>query len=161
MNKFKHGMKVTCKINGKEIKDAKVSIDSDGDMYICQNVILGKGTRDHLGYTFAWLYREDGVVTDLKPVKDILDIETYEVGDKLVFERDDIRTVLGICGRLVFLSMSNLPHRFYNCYTIEEIKSYEGVAFKDQPKEDDIVELTMDDIAELKGVPVSRIKIKK
>lgn len=92
--KFTHGQRVTCKIGGEEIKNAKISIDSDGTPYICQDIQDGAVAEDRLGYAYSWgLYNDftNSSVTDLKP--------------------------------------------------------------------DDMIELTLEDVAKLKGVDVSRIRI--
>jgi hypothetical protein len=77
MNKtdFKTGDRVTCKINGIEITDAKISVDTDGDLYICQNVQNGIDAQDKLGYKYSWFFYflEDGItdndITELKKVE--------------------------------------------------------------------------------------------
>ncbi len=53
-NDLKHGMKVTCKLKGIVIDDAKISIDSEGAIFICQNEKSGSGTNNKLGYDYSW-----------------------------------------------------------------------------------------------------------
>ncbi len=93
-----------------------------------------------------------------KPKKDIADISTYEVGDIIVNEDGDTRKVLGICGEVVIISNRSNYNIAADLYTVHEIKDT-GYKFKDQEQE--IIELTLEDIAKLKGVDVSKIKIKK
>ena len=71
----KHGMKVTCKIRGKKIEDAKISIDSIGNVYICQNVcgLIRRSYVDQLGYSYSW-HLTSGKVWSA----DVEDLETTE-----------------------------------------------------------------------------------
>ena len=60
MNKddFEHGDKVTCYIKDVQIKDAKISINENGDVYICQNKKDGSNADDKLEYKYSWnIYR--------------------------------------------------------------------------------------------------------
>jgi hypothetical protein len=56
---YEHGDSVTCKIFGKEVTDAKISIDTDASVYehnyvyICQNVHTGKTAMNKLGYKYS------------------------------------------------------------------------------------------------------------
>ena len=110
---LKHGMKVTCEICGEKIIDAKISVDVDGKLFICQNKWDGGGVGDKLGYDYSWFIGGNAdklsypEVTNLKPVKDISDISTYQVGDILVDEDGDKHKVLGICNLIVILSTTN------------------------------------------------------
>jgi hypothetical protein len=53
-NQLTHNMKVTCTINGIKIDDAKLSIDDDGEVFICQDYKDGCNTENKLGYKFSW-----------------------------------------------------------------------------------------------------------
>jgi len=112
------------------------------------------------GETLDWCI---GCYTDkhllpYKPKKDIADIDTYAVGDIIVNEDGGTRKVLGICGEVVIVSSSSSYNIAADLYTVHEIKDT-GYKFKEQDQE--IIELTLEDIAKLKGVDVSKIKIKK
>jgi len=57
--KVKHGDSVTCAIRDDEggyhtITDAKVSINDNGAIYICQNQVAGAIALDLLGYETSW-----------------------------------------------------------------------------------------------------------
>jgi hypothetical protein len=56
-SQLKHGMRVRCYISGLKIDDARLSINPDGNVYICQNQILNATyTVDTFGYMHAyWL----------------------------------------------------------------------------------------------------------
>ena len=80
-----HGMRVTCEIEGKKITDAKISKEGDGSFYICQNKKEGVTAENKLGYNYSWCIVSESPddlkrysVTNLRPVKDISDISTYE-----------------------------------------------------------------------------------
>lgn len=56
---FRHGQKVTCRIFGKKITDATVSIDNRGGRtlaYLCQNVKDGATAPIMFGYYYSWLF---------------------------------------------------------------------------------------------------------
>jgi phosphopantothenate synthetase len=94
--------------------------------------------------------------------KDIKDITTYEVGDVLVSSESGERTVLAVCGRLVFLSNVNDLTRtaFGSIYTVEDVER-SGRTFKSQPQEPTLTEVTLEEIAKLKGIPVEQLRIKE
>jgi hypothetical protein len=48
-----HGKKVTCKIWGDFIDDARISVD-DGIVYVCQNIKMGIYCNNKLGYKYSW-----------------------------------------------------------------------------------------------------------
>ena len=56
-----HGRKVTCNIYSnvkgykRSITDAKISVDDEGDVYICQNILEGNNADDKLGYEHSWI----------------------------------------------------------------------------------------------------------
>ena len=107
--KFKHGQRVTCEIMGVKIDDAKISIDSDGTAYICQNIQNGIAAEDKLGYRMGWTinrreYYKDGDnnITNLQFLPRTLD--DIEEGDVVVDSDGVEKTIVGICGQIVFLS---------------------------------------------------------
>ena len=53
-HKLHHGMSIECKIDGRYIKDAKVSISDNGSVFICQNYRDGAKAHDRLGYKYSW-----------------------------------------------------------------------------------------------------------
>lgn len=55
-----HGKKVTCKIEGKYIDDAKICVDFFAYVYVCQNKRKGKPTTNYLGYEYSWLLSNNG-----------------------------------------------------------------------------------------------------
>ena len=117
---LKHGDRVTCKINGVQINDARISIDEHGCYFICQNRKKGEKAKIFFGYRYSWFFdpedmKEDGV-SDLRIVKEprtenprtILS-EPLREGDVLYRENgDEQRKILGVCGQAVFPSHINL-----------------------------------------------------
>ena len=60
-NQLSHGMRVKCQIDGKQIDDARLSINRNGGIYICQNVVDGANADDKLGYNYSYkmCYKDD------------------------------------------------------------------------------------------------------
>jgi len=155
---MKHNQKVTCEINGTKITDARISINKDGTPYICQNEQLGAHADYKLGYKYSWILYKDFTgenVTNLRPFEK--DWDTLQVGDEIKSSKDyEKRTVLGVCGRVIFLSGAGDKDRYYSGYTKEELIEMEYTIAQDTLP---IIELTLQDIADLKGVDVKSIKI--
>jgi hypothetical protein len=55
---FRHGSNITCKIDGNEVRDGKISIKplSDNKMrvFLCQNVANGTKANELFGYKYSW-----------------------------------------------------------------------------------------------------------
>ena len=153
---MKHNQKVTCEINGTKITDARISIDEYGTPYICQNERSGAYTEDKLGYKYSWEISKDFTdvaVINLRPLEK--DWDTLQVGDEIKGLHEK-RTVLGVCGRAIFISWAGDKDRYYSGYTKEELIEMEYTIVQDTLP---IIKLTLQDIADLKGVDVKSIKI--
>jgi len=155
-NNMKHNQKVTCEIDGIKITDARISINKDGLPFICQNEKNGVNADDKLGYKYSWMLKKDFTninVKNLRPLEK--DWDTLQVGDeiKIPFEK---RTVLGVCGRVIFISWVDDKDRFYSGYTKYELIEDGYTIIQDTPP---IIEISLQDIADLKGVDVKSIKI--
>lgn len=164
-SKFKHGQRITCKIRKgaeypKYISDAKISIDEDGSLFICQNVCSGLRADKKLGYDYSWNitvgkkdFTEGGDgVTEIN----FLDLE---IGDVINTPTGD-KTVLAVCGRLFFLSKTSLPDQLDDGYTMEEIIDRAGWIIKQEVTEDPIKEFTLQEVADKMGVAVENLRIK-
>jgi hypothetical protein len=119
--KFQDGDRVTCKIEGKQIDDAKIAICmSRGTryFYVCQNVRSGIGATDLKGYKYS--YESDSSydgklsskfgsnLTDLK----LANVNPYSYGDILVHNSYSRGVkVLGVLDDVVFLS-SRSDHEY-------------------------------------------------
>jgi hypothetical protein len=60
MSRFQHGDRITCVISGEEITDAKISINRNGNVYICHNRATKSGSQpsNKLGYSYGWYLGE-------------------------------------------------------------------------------------------------------
>lgn len=153
--KFTHGQRVKCTIDGKDIVDAKISIAKDGLPFICQNFKNGVPAKDKLGYNFSWVLERDftkSSVTNLRPAEKSFD--NPEVGDVYLGDGGE-RTVLGVCGRAIFLSAWDNPNVSGGCRTKEELID-NGYTIKQDKEEAE--ELTMEEVCKQLG---RTVKIKK
>jgi len=109
---FRHGDRVTCTINGKEVTDARISINKKEKggykRFLCQNVDDGgysKYCNEMFGYTKTRVLHEyftNGEVSNLRLAEKSW--ETLKEGD-LIFDKDgDEAKVLGVVGKIVFRS---------------------------------------------------------
>ena len=104
-----HGMYVTCEIDGEKIEDARLSINEDGDVYICQNKKDGAPTKKLFGYTYSWWMASKndnsatwGKVTNLCSVEEKTEEKTLDnlkKGDVLVNDKGETLTILGTAYR--------------------------------------------------------------
>ena len=162
MTKFKHGDRVTCNINGVKIKDARISMDMCGDMYLCQNDILTFDDKadDSLGYSFSFpITSVDSEEYDIKLKEKTLD--DLEVGDILVAKRHFNnkaceKKVLGICGLVYFLSEIDDFGISCSNFTIQEIK--EDYTLKKEEDQEEPEEITMAQLEKELGRKVKIIK---
>jgi len=109
---FKHGDRVTCDFHGSKICDGRVSINSDGTGFICQNEFMGLSADELFGYKFSLMtwppYKEKTVenaafsVTNLKLMEKTLD--NLEVVDSVWNDDGGEFIVLGVCGSVYLLS---------------------------------------------------------
>lgn len=76
-SELQHGMSVTCEIDNKKVDDARLSINSDGRVYVCQNVKEGSDANDNLSYEYGWwLSNEYKNIENWSPyVKNLLSVE--------------------------------------------------------------------------------------
>lgn len=168
-SQLRHGMKVWCEIHGTEIKDVKISIDEGGAAYVCQNVVPGVNAQNKLGYKYSWVFAdkdedieewECGVKNLRTAEKTLDDFSTLEIGDVLVDRDGDERTILDVREKIVGLSTLGDGERFGVFCTKAELDNL-GYKLKEEPKEDEAVELTMDEIAKRFGIDVEKLKVKK
>ena len=160
--KFKHGDRVTCEINGEYIDDARISIDMDGTMYLCQSDFLT--FNDNADNMFG--HSESNVVSgcfDYYKVKlKEKTLDDLEVGDILFVKAisggaDYEVKVLGICGLVYFLSDSDCHNTSGKNYTIQEIKGMYTLKQEEEPEEEP-EELTMAELEKELGRKVKIIK---
>lgn len=161
-----NGRKFTAKIKG--IDAAGLIRVEDGKVYLCQNVKDGADCDDKLGFIFSWKVCDgsrdslnDMGVTDFRlfpmTAKEIEACKNWQVGDKIT---DGIETkeVIFRSGEFVVCKDSDGDA---SCnYTCDELYN-DGYRLDVEPEEEEIIEVTMDEIAKMKGVPVERLHIKK
>lgn len=154
---FKHGDRVKCTIKGVDIKDARISIDKDGTPFICQNKKAGWIADDMLGYKYSWILSEeseDRNVTNLRPVKKSFDYP--EIGDEYLDAKGNSRFVLGVAGRVIFLSSPLSKDDFCSILTKEQLIILGYTIANDKPKEEP-TEMTLEDIEKLVGKNVKLV----
>lgn len=165
-SRFKHGQRVACKIEGTQIDDAKISINKDGAIFICQNKRIGVRADDKLGYASSWVIFN----SDRSPVHGLerevaglifLDrsIEDVQEGDVIDCKGAREAKILGKCGEVIFLSKTNCHSLYGQALTIEQLKEAGCIIKQDTPPT--ITEVTLQEVADKMGVPVEQLRIKE
>ena len=152
--KFKHGDRVKCTIDGTDIDDAKISIDKDGTIFICQNRKIGRDAEDKLGYKYSWQAERDftGVlVPNIRSAKKSFDYP--EVGDEYLDSNGKSRFVLGVAGRVIFLSREDHKNFFRLGFTKEQLITLGYTIVQDEPEEEP-TEMTLEEIEKIVGKKV-------
>ncbi len=154
--KFKHGDRVKRTIGGADIDDAKISIDTDRTPFICQNKKYGRDAEDKLGYEYSWALSKEfnnSGVTNLRPAKKSFDCP--KIGDEYIDPNGGSRFVLGVAGRVIFLSSSTEREHYSYSYgmTKEQLIEYGYTIVQDEPKEEP-TEMTLEEIEKLVGKKV-------
>ena len=82
-SQLKHGMRVRCEIYGKQVDDAKISIDKSGPAFVCQNEEDGMHAEDKLGYKYslplAWKDRWATFIVGLESIDEDTSRTGYSV----------------------------------------------------------------------------------
>lgn len=162
------GRRFRCKITGTPV-EGRVRVEGDR-VYLCQNKRDGNDADDKLGYKYSWevtLGIEQEHVTEFKilPPDTAEEIEAYkdwQVGDRLRKKDGLSRTIEVIfrCGELVVGKFIDTGRALTN-YTCDELYEDGYRLIVDPAPEEEIVEVTMDEIAGKMGVPVERLRVKK
>lgn len=157
MTTFKHGDSVTCSIDDTIITDAKISIDSDGTPFICQNECEGAYTGNRLGYKYSWKLNRDFTglsVTNLTLARPRT-IDDIQVGDVIVSPTGKDCPILMRSGEVVIFGYKeDYGYSASIPCTIAELKHL-GYTLK-QPEV--ITKLTVAQIAEKLGYEVEIVK---
>lgn len=169
-----NGRRFRCKIAGTPV-EGKIRVEGDY-AYLCQDKKSGTDCTDKLGYKYSWIVHTGSAsALDLNLVTDFqllpmtaAEIEAYkdwQVGDKINCD-GILREVIFRSGELVVCKELNdmgFWKKGYASanYTCDELynKGYRLVA--EPVEEEEVVEVTMDEIAEKMGVPVERLRVKK
>lgn len=150
---LKHGMSIACIIDNVEINNAKISINEDGKIYICQNMCDGGVADNKLGYKYSW---NIGNIKDTyisNSIKFLLptnkDIKNGVQEDDILIDNRGERKVLGICGKVIILSECNEFDVVGESFTLKELIEY-GYILKKLDIET-IPEYTMEDAIKKMG----------
>jgi len=173
---FKHGMTVGFKTKDGKAHVGKISIDTDGNVVICQNVLDGYSISDKLGYTYSYLlfYGSSGInAGQHHAVAEVFikrSIEHVVEGDIVHSDCNEYHRVLGICGQVVFLSSSEYDLEDVPSleeaeaegahFSIYELKDNDWTLVQEESHDDEVVEYTLEDVAEKMGVDVKKLRIK-
>lgn len=162
------GRRFRCKITGTPV-EGRVRVEGDR-VYLCQNKRDGNDADDKLGYKYSWEVTsgfEQNHVTEFKilPPCTAEEIEAYkdwQVGDRLRKKDGLPRTIEVIFryGELIVGKFIDTGRALTN-YTCDELYEDGFRLFVDPAPEEEIVEVTMDEIAGKMGVPVERLRVKK
>lgn len=169
------GRRFRCKIEGMPVT-GKVRVE-DGIVYLCQNKLNGNKCEDRLGYKCSWSISDGSAESlELRAITDFQllsmtaeEIEAYkdwQVGDiicdglttrEVIFRSGE----LVVCKELKSIGLREKGDATGN-YTCDELYRM-GYRLVPDPvsEEKEIVEVTMNEIAEKMGVPVERLRVKK
>lgn len=167
------GRSFSAKIHGEEVT-GKIRVEN-GYVYLCQDEKEGAYCKNKHGYMFSWGVRygekedlDDNYVSDFKLIplteKEIEQYKDWQVGDVLKlldeYEKDfdELSEVIFRSGELVVLK--NKDGEASENYTCDQLYKY-GYRLFPQEIEEEITELTMEEIAEKFGLPVDKIRVKK
>jgi signal peptidase I len=150
--KFEHGQMVRAVIDGTKIDDARISIDKDGRMFLCQNVKDGAYADDKLGYQYSWFFCEGDSVARSITLRDGF----YPVKGDVIVYKGARYYVQEVVGDLVFYSSNQ-----HTAYGYEHRLELERCGWKIEGQEQPQKEYSMDEVAKALGVPVEKLRIKK
>lgn len=156
---LKAGQRFIATINGNKDVVGRIQIEND-EVFLCQDVVTGKSCKNKLGYKSSYSIgrgteyeRKSNNVYDFK-------IVTYAEGDILV-QGSNQRKIAFIHNNVMLLT--NLEETSATGpYTVKTIE-VAGWKLKDEPKEEKLIELTIQDISDGKGkgIPAHLIRIKE
>ena len=158
------GKEFQATINGITV-EGKIQVE-DEKVYLCQNKRDGSPCDDKLGYDYSWevgtgseFGLRDNDVTDFK----LIDInpETYkdwQVGDKIYTD--------SLSGEVIFRSgefvvFKDDENRASNNYTCDELFDNDWRLYIKPEKSEEIIEMTLEEVAKLKGIDVKNLRIKE
>jgi len=152
-SQLRHGMKVKCVIGGTVINDAKISINDNGKIYICQNLAAGDHANDKMGYQYSWtIMRADEPgwegVTNL--YAEDLPIEEGVMANDIIIKGDTKRMILATLDKIIFVSNDDdFLTPFPTPFTLEQIIK-DGWKLENNEK-DTVVSFTYEELKEKLG----------
>ena len=163
------GRRFRCKIDGTLATGIIRVVDKC--VYLCQNEKNGFHSIDKKGYKYAWCVYSGTEADFANPSIRVTDfrlipitaagIEVYkdwQEGDKLTCDCNDYEIIFR-SGEAVILKDDD--GRAAGPFTCDELYEDGFRLFVDPAPEEEIVEVTMDEIAGKMGVPVERLRVKK
>lgn len=159
------GRKFKCTIASTDV-EGKIQVEN-GTVYLCQNKRDGGSCKDKLGYKYSWYVcsgstndLKDSSVTDFKLIfmtkEEIENYKDWQVGDKITLYDGSEGEIIFRSGKLVIFEEED---KASGNYTIDELYD-RGWRLDVEPEEETFVEMTMEEIAKLKGIPVEKLRIK-
>lgn len=160
------GRKFKCKMDGLYV-EGRIQVEKNM-AFLCQNIRDGGECEDKLGYTYSWYvgtgdkdYLLMNRITNFEIIgmtkEEIENYKDWQVGDKIIHKD-------GLKGEIIFRSGELVVFKYNNIvaspnYTIESLYDA-GWRLDEKPMEESFVEMTMEEIAKLKGIPVEKLRIK-
>lgn len=140
-----------------------------GSIYLCQDVSNGSSCEDKLGFKYSWhigdgsevaLIKNDVSNLCIRPStkEEAESFKDWQVGDKLVYGSNTWEVIFR-SGELVVCKKENGSATFN--YICDELYRLGFRLVYEPDPESEIVEVTMDEIAKMKGIPVERLHVKK
>lgn len=160
------GKRFKCKIDGIYV-EGRIQVEKNM-VFLCQNIKDGGECEDKLGYTYSWYvgtkdkdYLSMNNITNFEIIgmtkEEIENYKDWQVSDKIINKDGTKGEIIFRSGELVVLKYNN--NTASDNYTIEELYSI-GWRLDEKPMEESFVEMTMEEIAKLKGIPVEKLRIK-
>lgn len=105
IKQLKHGQKIKFDFGGYFVDDAKISINKDGNIFICNNVMSVFNADDNLGYKHTYILYDANWDKNYLPelLFTVGNLEKLEVGDILVNDKGYERNTLAILNNTVVL----------------------------------------------------------
>lgn len=160
------GRRFKCKISNTFV-EGRIQVEN-GHVYLCQNEFNGISCKNKLGYLFSF-YIDDASkvsmnrydITNFELIdmtkEEIENYKDWQVGDKIIHKNGSKGKIIFRSGKLVVFE-HDAGYASGN-YTVEELYN-EGWRLDEKPYEESIVEMTLEEIAKLKGIPVENLRIK-
>lgn len=136
--------------------------------FLCQNIRDGGECEDKLGYTYSWYvgtgdkdYLLMNKITNFEIVgmtkEEIENYKDWQVGDKIIHKDGTKGEIIFRSGKFVVFTFND--NVAYSNFTINGLYN-RGWRLDEKPIEESFVEMTMEEIAKLKGIPVEKLRIK-
>lgn len=129
------GDEFRCKIQGVEAR-GKITIEDDGDVYLCQNVHVGHVCKDMKGFDNSWWVGDVGrdvssdscinghqMVTDFELILDPADIRCWKTGD-IITNGEYFRRILFINQWVIACANGNRKLEKIDTEPAQAVRSY-------------------------------------